>query len=161
MSVLDLDLDVPTWDEATEAPLEFRLVGEFPVGMGMCVARFAADALQANPGAAQWFQTPSGAMGVPFVPDRLGRIHTTWARGFPVGSSVSVAVTLPRDLDPGESATLRLEVSTIPLGNSDAVAGRVPERPVQEIADRYPNRTSGFRLWLAERSARRRGETGA
>ena len=157
MSVLDLTLDVPTWDEATEAPLEFRLVGEFPVGIGTCVARFAAGALQANPGAAQWFRTPSGAMGVPFVPDRLGRIRTTWARGFPVGSSVSVAVTLPRDLEAGESATLLLEVSTIPLGNADAVAGVVPERPVQEIADRYPNRASGFRLWLAARAANRTG----
>ena len=153
MSILDLDLDVPTWDEATAEPLEFRLVGEFPVGIGTCVARFKAGALQANPGAAQWFRTPSGAMGVPFVPDRLGRIRTTWARGFPVGSSVSVTVTLPRDLDAVESATLRVEGSTISLGNADAVAG-----VVQEIADRYPNRVSGFRLWRAARAASLRGD---
>lgn len=157
MSVLDLTLDVPTWDEATEEPLEFRLVGEFPVGIGKCVARFPSTAFDAHPGARDWFRTPSGAMGVPFSVDLLGGVVTPWVRGKPLGSSVTVAVTLPRDLDPGESATLRLEVSTISLGNEDAVAGVVPERPVQEIADRYPNRASGFRLWLAARAASRSG----
>ena len=158
MSVLDLTLDVPTWDEATAEPLEFRLVGEFPVGIGKCVARFPSTAFDAHPGARDWFRTPSGSMGVPFSVDLLGGVVTPWVRGKPLGSSVTVAVTLPRDLDAGESATLRLEVSTISLGNEDAVAGVVPERPVQEIADRYPNRVSGFRLWRAARAASLRGD---
>ena len=153
MSVLDLTLDVPTWDEATAEPLEFRLVGEFPVGIGKCVARFPSTAFDAHPGARDWFRTPSGKMGVPFTVDLLGGVVTSWVRGKPLGSSVTATGTLPRDLTSGESASLELEVSLISLGNADAVAGIVPVRPVQEIADRYPNVASGFRLWRAQRAA--------
>ena len=153
MSEIELTLPVPAWDSATEAPLEFRLIGTFPVGIGKCIARFGASAFDAHPGARDWFRTPSGKMGVPFTVELLGGVVTSWVRGKPLGSSVTATVTLPRDLTSGESASLELEVSLISLGNADAVAGIVPVKPVQEIADRYPNVASGFRLWRAQRAA--------
>ena len=89
--------------------------------------------------------------------DDRGTFSTPWLRGFPTGTSIDVVVTVPRALAPGESLEIELEAELIPLGNASAVAGVVPEIPRPEIADRYPNAVSGFRLWRAAKAAARTG----
>ena len=150
-------LGVPAVDWATQRPLNVRLAGSAPVSFGNLVARFSAGDIDGRPGAPDWSRSPSGAFAARLVLDDRGTFSTPWLRGFPTGTSIDVVVTVPRALAPGESLEIELEAELIPLGNASAVAGVVPEIPRPEIADRYPNAVSGFRLWRAAKAAARTG----
>lgn len=150
-------LDVPRVDWATQRPLNVRLTGRAPIMLGDLVARFSAGDMDARPGAPDWSRSPSGAFAARLVLDDRGTFSTPWLRGFPTGTSVEVRVTVPRALGRGEILDIQLEAEFVTLGNASAVAGVVPEIPRPEIADRYPNAVSGFRLWRAAKAAARTG----
>lgn len=153
--ILSRSVAAPVIDTARERGLSLRLAGSAPEVFGTILVRFGSGELDVTPGAPNWWKDNAGRVGVK-IPLKSSGFVTSWLRGFAIGESVELEITIPRALESGEEVLLSIQAQTIPLGNEEALEGIVPSVPVQCVADRYPNAESGFRLWRAARAAKRR-----